>query len=46
MLDESIADEALDSAWNAMLLDLPAERLKVLERLHSEKANLPFEQYE
>ena len=37
VLDESIADEALDSAWNAMLLDLPAERLKILERLHSEK---------
>ena len=37
VLDENIPDEELDSAWNAMLLDLPAERLKILERLHSEK---------
>lgn len=37
VLNEKIADEALDAAWNAMLLDLPSERLKILEKLHSEK---------
>lgn len=32
-----ISDEKLDAAWNAMLLDLPAQRLRVLEKLHVEK---------
>ena len=35
--DQPISDEKLDKAWNAMLLDLPSERLRILERLHSEK---------
>ncbi|MBI1289351.1 MAG: HAD-IA family hydrolase [Flavobacteriales bacterium] len=34
---DSILDEELDSAWNAMLLDLPAKRLTVLEKLRAEK---------
>lgn len=37
VLDQDIADEELDTAWNAMLLDLPAERLQIIEKLHSEK---------
>lgn len=32
-----VSDGQLDEAWNAMLLDLPVERLRVLEKLHSEK---------
>jgi putative hydrolase of the HAD superfamily len=32
-----VSDEKIDIAWNAMLLDLPSERLEVLERLHSKK---------
>ena len=35
--NETISDEKLDNAWNAMLLDLPVERLKTLEKLHTEK---------
>ncbi|MCB9186681.1 MAG: HAD family phosphatase [Flavobacteriales bacterium] len=35
--EDSIADKKLDQAWNAMLLDLPSERLELLEKLHSEK---------
>ena len=34
---EPVSDGQLDSAWNAMLLDLPAERLRIIDRLHSEK---------
>lgn len=33
----SVADEKLDTAWNAMLLDLPTDRLMLLKQLHSEK---------
>lgn len=35
--NDTVSDEKLDSAWNAMLLDLPKERLLLLERLYSEK---------
>ena len=35
--NETVSDEKLDSAWNAMLLDLPVERLKALDKLHAEK---------
>ena len=33
----SVSDEQLDRAWNAMLLDLPAVRLELLRKLVSEK---------
>jgi len=32
-----VSDGQLDDAWNAMLLDLPIERLRILERIRSEK---------
>jgi glucose-1-phosphatase len=32
-LPPGTSDEAVDNAWNAMLLDLPGERLKLLEQL-------------
>jgi putative hydrolase of the HAD superfamily len=32
-----VDDTAIDQAWNAMLLDLPDERLKLLERISNEK---------
>ncbi|MFM1876714.1 MAG: hypothetical protein RL266_2451 [Bacteroidota bacterium] len=35
--DREVSDSELDQAWNAMLLDLPAERLHLLERIRSEK---------
>ena len=34
LLQSSIGDEDFDSAWNAMLLDIPRERIDVLERLN------------
>lgn len=37
VLGESTLDETIDTAWNAMLLDLPSERLAILERLGTEK---------
>lgn len=37
VLGESTPEETIDTAWNAMLLDLPAERLAILERLTKEK---------
>lgn len=33
----TITDAELDAAWNAMLLDLPAERLQLLEQLRASK---------
>ena len=36
-LGRQVTDNEIDSAWNAMLLDLPAERLQVLERLKKDK---------
>lgn len=32
-LPKEVGDEAIDRAWNAMLLDLPVERLELLKRL-------------
>jgi epoxide hydrolase-like predicted phosphatase len=32
-LNLSVTDSALDAAWNAMLLDIPIERIQLLERL-------------
>ena len=32
-LKQNISDEAIDTAWNAMLLDLPEHRLKAIEQL-------------
>jgi epoxide hydrolase-like predicted phosphatase len=32
-LPETVTDEQVDEAWNAMLLDLPVERLELLEKL-------------
>ena len=37
VFENDVSDDELDNAWNAMLLDLPSERLKILEMLHSEK---------
>ena len=37
VLDSPLSNEEIDDAWNAMLLDLPTERLKVMSRLHQEK---------
>ncbi|WP_044202204.1 HAD family phosphatase [Flammeovirga sp. OC4] len=33
LLDEPITDEQIDLAWNAMLLDLPVERIEMLKEL-------------
>lgn len=33
LLNESITDEEIDLAWNAMLLDLPVERVEMLKAL-------------
>lgn len=30
---KKLTDEQIDTAWNAMLLDLPAERIRLLQRL-------------
>ncbi|HAP68902.1 MAG TPA: hypothetical protein DCR04_04125 [Flavobacteriales bacterium] len=35
--EEPIEDEKLDHAWNAMLLDLPIERLHLLSQIREEK---------
>jgi glucose-1-phosphatase len=32
-IDRSVTDKEIDDAWNAMLLDVPAERLELLKRL-------------
>ena len=32
----TVSDEEIDRAWNAMLLDIPLPRIKLLERLRSE----------
>lgn len=37
VFSNSVSDETLDEAWNAMLLDLPAERLSLLDALRKEK---------
>lgn len=37
VFNETISDEILDNAWNAMLLDLPVERLKALGKLRAER---------
>lgn len=34
-LPNSVNDRAIDDAWNAMLLDLPRERIQLLEQLRS-----------
>lgn len=34
-LDPSVTDDAIDMAWNAMLLDLPAHRVELLKQLRS-----------
>ncbi|MCS6833926.1 MAG: HAD-IA family hydrolase, partial [Flammeovirgaceae bacterium] len=36
-LELSIEDHVLDEAWNAMLLDIPAERLQLLGELQKKK---------
>lgn len=36
-LKTDISDVQIDHAWNAMLLDLPAERLQLLQQLGSDK---------
>ncbi len=36
-LECPLTDEAIDNCWNAMLLDLPLERLQLLERLKLQK---------
>lgn len=36
LLKSDAGDEALDKAWNAMLLDFPEKRLRLLERLKKE----------
>ena len=33
LLERDITDDKIDAAWNAMLLDIPLERLKFLEQL-------------
>jgi len=33
---KNFTDEQIDNAWNAMLLDFPAHRLKLLEQIHSQ----------
>jgi putative hydrolase of the HAD superfamily len=33
IIPQKISDEEFDQAWNAMLLNLPAERIKLLEKL-------------
>ncbi len=35
-VNRSISDEEIDKAWNAMLLDLPKERMELLERLRKD----------
>lgn len=35
--EKEVSDEELDEAWNAMLLDLPAERLELIRKIGSEK---------
>jgi putative hydrolase of the HAD superfamily len=35
--DKPVSDQELDEAWNAMLLDLPTERLDALQRIGAEK---------
>ena len=32
-IDAEVTDQQIDDAWNSMLLDLPAERLELLDRL-------------
>jgi putative hydrolase of the HAD superfamily len=34
IFDKPITDEQINHAWNAMLLDIPASRIKLLEDLH------------
>lgn len=34
-IDAEVSDNQIDKAWNSMLLDLPIERLELLERLKS-----------
>lgn len=36
LLNDSATDEDLENAWNAMLVDLPAKKLELLERLKDE----------
>ena len=33
---KTFTDEQIDNAWNAMLLDFPVHRLKLLEQIHSQ----------
>ncbi len=37
VLEVEVADKVIDEAWNAMLLDIPLPRLKVLDNLKSTK---------
>lgn len=37
VFEKDLSDNVIDNAWNAMLLDLPKERLKLLELLAKEK---------
>ena len=37
MLGKACTDQELDNAWNAMLLDLPAERLQLLKQLSTQR---------
>lgn len=37
LLGKNVTDQQIDQAWNAMLLDLPAERLTILDKLAAEK---------
>lgn len=37
VFDHRLSDTEIDKAWNAMLLDLPKERLELLQRLSLEK---------
>lgn len=37
VLNTDVKDDEIDDAWNAMLLDLPVERLELLEKLASQK---------
>jgi glucose-1-phosphatase len=32
-LDKTVSDEQIDRAWNAMLLDMPAERIQLLDKV-------------
>ena len=38
-IHEQVTDDEIDTAWNAMLLDIPAERLELLQQL-KEKYNI------